>query len=74
VAGVAPEDLPHLFERFRRIRPATAAGDVRLGLSIVKALVEAHGGAVGARTAPAAEHGLVRPSGGGTMITTQYTF
>ena len=44
--GVSPEDLPHLFQRGYR-----AAHDVRgqgLGLAVVREVVEAHGGRVGA--------------------------
>jgi signal transduction histidine kinase len=46
--GIAPEDLPHVFERFYRGDPARnrATGGSGLGLAIVRALVEAHQGAV----------------------------
>jgi two-component system, OmpR family, sensor histidine kinase KdpD len=43
--GVAPEEVPRLFETFFRGRRA-AAGGVGLGLSISKGIVEAHGGRV----------------------------
>lgn len=47
--GVAPEDLPHVFERFYQADPSRdrARGSSGLGLAIVKALAEAHGGDVG---------------------------
>jgi len=43
--GVAPEELPHLFDRFFRGSKA-ASGGVGLGLSICKGIVEAHGGKI----------------------------
>lgn len=51
--GIAPEDLPHVFERFYR-GSSSRAGGSGLGLSIVKAVVTAHGGAVEARSVPGA--------------------
>ncbi len=52
--GVPPEDLPHLFERFWRTDPARrrATGGSGLGLSIVRHIVEAHGGRVWAEETP----------------------
>lgn len=45
-AGIAPEHLPHLGERFYRVDSARARpdGGTGLGLSICKGIVEAHGG------------------------------
>ena len=47
--GIAPEDMPRLFNRFQQLDmgETRAAGGTGLGLAIVKELVEAHGGAVG---------------------------
>jgi len=52
--GIAPEHLPHVFERFYRVDPsrARATGGAGLGLAIVKGIVEAHGGSVEARSEP----------------------
>lgn len=41
--GISAGDLPHLFERYWRVRGATQPG-TGLGLYIVKGIVEAHGG------------------------------
>jgi signal transduction histidine kinase len=41
--GIAPDHLPHLFDRYWQVRPNDRRG-VGLGLFIVKAIVEAHGG------------------------------
>jgi two-component system sensor histidine kinase BaeS len=46
--GIAPEDLPHIYERFYRGRE----GGLGLGLAIVKELVEAHEGRISIDSAP----------------------
>ncbi len=52
--GIATADLPHLFDRFYQADPARdrSTGTSGLGLSIVKAIVDVHGGSVGAEDLP----------------------
>ena len=47
-AGIKPEFLPHVFERFRQAESSAnrAYGGLGLGLAIVRHLVELHGGSV----------------------------
>jgi two-component system sensor histidine kinase BaeS len=53
-SGIAPEDLPHVFERFWRAEKSRSrhTGGSGLGLSIVRQLVEEHGGTVTADSRP----------------------
>jgi two-component system, OmpR family, sensor histidine kinase BaeS len=53
-AGIAPEDLPHVFDRFWRAEKSRnrATGGSGLGLAIVRKLAEAHGGTVTAESTP----------------------
>ena len=52
--GIAPQDLPKIFERFHRSGEARsgAVAGLGLGLYICKGLVEAHGGRIGAESIP----------------------
>ena len=51
--GIAPEELPNVFNRFHRAEKSrhTESGESGLGLAIVKALVEAQKGRVWAKSA-----------------------
>ncbi|QYX31885.1 hybrid sensor histidine kinase/response regulator [Sphaerospermopsis torques-reginae] len=57
-AGIAPEFLPYVFERFYQADSSTTRshGGLGLGLAIVRHLVELHGGTVSA-TSPGLEKG-----------------
>jgi signal transduction histidine kinase len=44
--GIAPADLPHVFEEFRRAQGASSEPGSGLGLAIVRRLVEAHGATI----------------------------
>ncbi len=56
--GIAPGDLPRVFDRFYRAETARALPGSGLGLAIVQQAIAAHGGTVTAAS----------PPGGGTMI------
>ncbi|MDQ2809859.1 MAG: HAMP domain-containing histidine kinase [Chloroflexota bacterium] len=51
-SGIAANDLPHIFARFYRGDPSRtrATGNSGLGLAIVRALIEAHGGTIGVQS------------------------
>ena len=48
-AGIPAEQLPHIFDRFYKSQSSSGSG---LGLTIARHLVEAHGGEIGAESAP----------------------
>jgi len=64
--GISPEDLPHVFDRFYRVDPSRnrVTGGAGLGLTIMKRLVEVHGGQVGVSSV----------FGSGTTFTVQIPF
>jgi len=60
--GIPREHLPLIFERFYKADAARkAAGGSGLGLSIVKAIVERHGGTITARNDNGAVFDIVLP-------------
>ena len=60
--GIAPEDLPHIFEMFytRKAPSADAVRGIGLGLPICDAIIRAHGGSMSAEN---------RPDGPGAVFT-----
>ncbi|MGH8617713.1 MAG: DUF4118 domain-containing protein [Burkholderiales bacterium] len=50
--GLPPEVAQHVFEKFYRAQPESAHGGAGLGLTICRAIVEAHGGTISAANAP----------------------
>jgi signal transduction histidine kinase len=50
-SGIAPGDLPHIFERFWQIDKHTRRG-LGLGLYICKTIIEGHGGTIAAESEP----------------------
>jgi PAS domain S-box-containing protein len=50
--GIAPEELASLFEKYRQAKEVRTTEGAGLGLFIVRALVEAHGGQVEAESIP----------------------
>jgi signal transduction histidine kinase len=51
-SGIAPEDQPHIFERFYRTKGPLKKESVGLGLYITKTLVESHGGRIWVKSKP----------------------
>jgi signal transduction histidine kinase/DNA-binding NarL/FixJ family response regulator len=52
--GIPPEEIPHLFERFHRVRGARARTHegTGIGLALVQELVRLHGGTIGVASTP----------------------
>ncbi|WP_432003928.1 sensor histidine kinase [Streptomyces sioyaensis] len=50
--GIAPEDLPHVFDRFYRAKAARALPGSGLGLAMARQIARAHGAELSAEQAP----------------------
>jgi DNA-binding response OmpR family regulator len=63
--GIAPEHLPHVFERFYQVDESTtrAQPGTGIGLALVKELAELHGGTVGADSDGGATFTVTLPLG-----------
>ena len=53
--GIPAEHLPHVFDRFYKADRSRSQSGSGLGLSIVKAIIERHGGSVAVRSTPGVE-------------------
>ena len=51
-AGIAPQHLPHLFDRFWHVRGASRTRGSGLGLAIARGIVAAHGGRIWVDSTP----------------------
>lgn len=51
-AGITKEDLPRIWERLYRAEQSRTTPGLGLGLSLVRAIIEAHGGTVGVESEP----------------------
>ena len=51
-SGIAPQYLPHIFDRFTQFSERGKSGTIGLGLAIVKDIIEQHGGDISVESRP----------------------
>jgi signal transduction histidine kinase len=70
-AGIAPSELPHIFEKFRRCQGMTdnAVPGTGLGLALVKSLVQHLGGSITAESTPVSSSETVSETSHQTQFT-----
>ena len=49
-SGISPEELPHIFERFRKTSAQENASGTGLGLAIARQIIQRHGGEISAES------------------------
>jgi len=50
--GIPADEIPHLFEKYRRVREAKRTEGTGLGLFIAKTIIDAHGGDIRVESTP----------------------
>jgi len=75
-SGIAASELPHIFDRFRTGSDVKGTRGTGLGLALVRAVAEAHGGNVAVRSAPGqgSDFEIVLPIADSALAVADYLF